>query len=40
MKLTEDQKNHIINLYEGLKNDEQTIDNDMKINNKKIVPDK
>jgi len=25
MKLTEDQKNHILNLYEGLKNDEQTL---------------
>lgn len=25
MELIEDQKNHIINLYEGLKNDEQTL---------------
>jgi hypothetical protein len=25
MKLTEEQKNQILNLYEGLKNDEQTL---------------
>jgi hypothetical protein len=25
MKLTEEQKNHILNQYEGLKNDEQTL---------------
>ena len=25
MKLTEEQKNQVLNLYEGLKNDEQTL---------------
>jgi hypothetical protein len=31
MKLTEEQKNQILNLYEGLKNDEQTLGETLEI---------